>query len=87
MTQDNVEIVRRAIDGFNRWDFDVALRDAVPGATVDMSHSRGPDAGVYVGHDAIRRFWTDRTEPFERHAMVPEEFIPHGTWWCRRPRA
>jgi ketosteroid isomerase-like protein len=44
-----------------------------------MSHSRGPDvAGVYVGHDAVRRFWTDMTEPFERHTMVPDEFIPHG---------
>jgi ketosteroid isomerase-like protein len=57
---------------------DVALPDAAPDATVDWSHSRGPDVGVYVGHDAIRRFWTDLTEPFEGNTLVPGEFIPHG---------
>jgi ketosteroid isomerase-like protein len=77
--EENVEIVRRAIEAFNRRDFDVALRDVAPDGTVDMSHSRGPDAGVYVGHDAVRRFWTaDMTEPFERHTMVPDDLIPHG---------
>ena len=78
MSHENVEIVRRAIEAFNRRDFDEALQDVAPDATVDFSHSRGPDAGVYVGHDAIRRFWTDMTEPFERHTMAPDEFIPHG---------
>jgi len=78
MSQENVEIVRRAIEAFNRQDLDVALRDIAPDATVDWSHSRGPDAGVYVGHDAIRRFWTDLTEPFEENTIVPTEFIPHG---------
>ena len=78
MPQENVEIVRRAIEAFNRQDFDVALRDVAPDATVDMSRSRGPDAGVYVGHDAVRRFWAEMTEPFERHTMVPDEFIPYG---------
>jgi ketosteroid isomerase-like protein len=78
MSQENVEIVRRAIEAFNRVDFDLALQHVAPDATVDFSHSRGPDAGVYVGHDAIRRLWTDMTEPFERHTMFPDEFIPHG---------
>ena len=67
MSHENAEIVRRAIAAFNGRDFNVALRDAAPDGTVDMSHSRGPDADVYVGHDAVRRFWTDMTEPFERH--------------------
>jgi len=78
VSERNVEIVRRVIEAFNRRDFDVALRDVAPDATVDMSRSRGPDAGVYVGHHAVRRFWTDMTETFERHTMVPDEFIPHG---------
>ena len=80
MSQENVEIVRRAIEAFNRLDFDAALWDAAPDATVDFSHSRGPDAGVYVGHDAIRRLWTDMTEPFERHTMIPDDFITHGEY-------
>ena len=78
MSQENVEIVRRAVDAFNRQDFDTALRYAAPDAVVDWSHSRGPDAGVYVGHDAIRRFWTDLTDTFARLATEPDDFIPHG---------
>jgi ketosteroid isomerase-like protein len=80
MSEENVEIVRRAIEAFNRMDFDVALQDAAPDATVDFSHSRGPDAGVYVGHDAIRRLWADMTEPFERHTMIPDDFIAHSAY-------
>ena len=78
MSQENVEIVRRAIAAFNRGSLDAALQDFAPDATLDWSHSRGPNAGVYVGHDAIRRFCTDMTDPFERHAFVAGEFIPHG---------
>ena len=76
MSRANVEVVRRVIEAFNRRDFDVALRDFAPDATLDMSRSRGPYAGIYVGHDAIRTF--DLTELFERVTMVPVEFIPHG---------
>jgi ketosteroid isomerase-like protein len=78
MSNENVEIVRRALDAFNREDFDTALRDAAPDMTLDWSHSRGPNAGIYVGRDAIRRFWTDMIEPFEQTRFVPEEFIPRG---------
>ena len=56
----------------------MALRDVALEGTVEMSHSRGPDAGVYMGRDAVRRFWTDVTEPFERHTIVAHEFISHG---------
>jgi ketosteroid isomerase-like protein len=77
MSRENVELVHRAMEAFNRRDFDTVLQDVAPDAVVDMSRSQGPDAGVYVGRDAIRRFWTDLMEGFER-AMVPDEFIPHG---------
>ena len=78
MSRENVEVVCRAIDAFNRRDFDAALRDAVPDMTLDWSHSRGPHPGVYVGHEAIRRFWTEMTEPFEQFTLAPDEFILHG---------
>lgn len=78
MSQENVEIMRRVIDAFNSGALDVALEDFAPAATLDWSHSRGPNAGVYVGHDAMRRFWADMTGPFERQTFVAGEFIPHG---------
>jgi limonene-1,2-epoxide hydrolase len=46
MSQENVEIVRRAIEAFNREDFDAALQDAAPDMALDWSHSRGPNAGM-----------------------------------------
>jgi ketosteroid isomerase-like protein len=78
VSQENVEIVRRVIDAFNRRDIDMALRDAVPDATLDWSRSRGLDAGIYVGTDAIRRFWTEIFDAFEQLTLVPEDFIADG---------
>jgi ketosteroid isomerase-like protein len=78
VSPENVEVVRRVIEAVNRRDLDAALRDTPPDATIDMSHARGPDAGIYTGHDAIRRFWTYMTEPFDQQTIVPDEFIPHG---------
>ena len=78
MSQENLEIVRRALEAFNRGDFEAALRDVAPDGAFDWSHSRGPDAGVYAGHDAIRRFWTNMTDPFDRSTFEPGEFTPCG---------
>jgi ketosteroid isomerase-like protein len=78
VSPENAKIVRRAIEAFNRRDFDAALRDVAPDATIDFSRSRGLDAGVYVGHEAIRRLWTSLSEPFALHTMVPDEFISSG---------
>jgi ketosteroid isomerase-like protein len=78
MSQENLEIMRRVIDAINRMDFDVALRDVAPDAVIDFSHSRGPEAGIFAGHEAIRRFWGDLGEAFERHELIPSDLISHG---------
>jgi ketosteroid isomerase-like protein len=78
VSQQNVEIVRRSIEAFNRRDIDAALQDAVPEVTLDWSRSRGLDAGVYVGWDAIRRFWTEIFAAFERLTLIPDDFIVDG---------
>ena len=56
MSEENVEIVRRGTDAYNRGDVDGMLEDWAPDAVWDWSNSRGPDAGVYRGHDEIRAF-------------------------------
>jgi ketosteroid isomerase-like protein len=56
MSQENVEIVRKATDALNRRDVDGWLENWAPDAVVDWSNSRGPDAAVYKGHDEIRAF-------------------------------
>ena len=56
MAQENIELVRRATDAYNRGDLDGLLQDWAPDAVVDWSNSRGVDAGVLRGHDEIRGF-------------------------------
>jgi ketosteroid isomerase-like protein len=56
MSRENVEIVRRSTDALNRRDLDELVEHWAPDAVVDWSNSRGPEAGVYRGHDEIRAF-------------------------------
>jgi len=48
MSQANVEIVRAAVDAYNRGDLDAVLRDAAPECEVDLSRAAGPFHGVYT---------------------------------------
>jgi ketosteroid isomerase-like protein len=41
MSQENVEIVRRGLDAWNRRDWDEALKDAAPDVEVDNSSITG----------------------------------------------
>ena len=77
MSQENIEIVRAALDAYNRGDRDAALKDMAPDFEFDMSRSIGPQRGIY-GLDQIRRFWDEFVEPFESHRMEAEEFIEAG---------
>src|SRR5687768_11545371 len=56
MSQENVEIVRRSTDAYNRRDLDGILENWAPDAVLDWSNSHGFDAGVYRGHGEIREF-------------------------------
>ena len=56
MSQENVEIVRRSTDAYNRRDLDGILENWAADAVLDWSNSHGFDAGVYRGHGEIREF-------------------------------
>ena len=56
MSLENVEIVRRTADAYNRHDLDGIVEHWAPDAVLDWSNSRGLEAGVYRGHDEIRAF-------------------------------
>jgi len=83
MSQQNVEIARRAHEAFNRpdlgvFDLDALYRLADPDLVVDWSRSAGLEAGIYKGEAATRRFWNTFFESFERVVVEPLEFIGHG---------
>jgi ketosteroid isomerase-like protein len=56
MSEENVELIRRATDAFSRRDPDGVLKDWAPDAVLDWSNGRTFHAGVYRGHEEIRAF-------------------------------
>jgi ketosteroid isomerase-like protein len=65
MSPENVEIVRRNTDAYNRGDLDGFIEDWAPDAVLDWSNSHGFDAGVYRGRDEVRAFVERFRESFD----------------------
>jgi hypothetical protein len=94
MSQENVEIVRRAYDAFNRGDFDM-LASEFYDPQVEWQ-TEDPDASTHRGREAVRRYFDQWVESFEGlHADV-EEYIDASNdggqdgvqlVLCPRPRA
>jgi ketosteroid isomerase-like protein len=82
VSQENVEIVRRAHQAFSRpvldgFDLAALYRYADRDLVVDWSRSQGLEAGIYRGEAATRRFWSTFFEAFDRVVVDPLEFIAH----------
>ncbi|HEY6652882.1 MAG TPA: nuclear transport factor 2 family protein [Solirubrobacterales bacterium] len=65
MSEENVELVRRAIDAYNRRDLDGLFENWAPDAVVDWSNSHGLDARVFRGREEIRPFARRFLETFD----------------------
>jgi ketosteroid isomerase-like protein len=57
MSRENVEVVRRHIEAFNRRDLKTWLALFRSDAEIDWSRARGPLKGVYRGHGELEIFW------------------------------
>jgi ketosteroid isomerase-like protein len=77
MSQENVEIVRAAIDAYNRGDLEASLKDADPGFELDLTRAAGPLHGVY-GRDQMLRLWAEFAETWESVRIEPHAFIEAG---------
>jgi ketosteroid isomerase-like protein len=77
MSQENVEIVRAAIDAYNREDLDAALKVMHPDFELDWSRAMGTNQGLYRA-DQVRRFFDDFAETFESIRIEPHEFVEVG---------
>jgi len=77
MSQENVEIVRTAIDAFNRGDWEATLSATAPEFEFDMSRSIGPQRGIYRLAE-VRAFWSDWVGAFDSVHQDIEEFIEAG---------
>jgi ketosteroid isomerase-like protein len=76
MSQENVEIVRRTYDAYDRGDLEALLEDVHPDV-VSWAHPRG-DEGRYEGKEGVIRFITDWVEQFDDFSLVVEEFTDAG---------
>ena len=74
MSQENVQIVRAAIEAFNRGDRDAFLRKASPDFEYDLSRAAGPNRGVY-GLAQIRGVLEEFFGTWESARIEPHEFI------------
>jgi ketosteroid isomerase-like protein len=77
MSEENVEIVRNALDAFNQGDWDATLKDAAPDFELDFSRATGPQHGVFRLHQ-IRGFLDEFLEPWESLRTEAAEFIEAG---------
>jgi len=78
LSQENAEIVRRALDAYGRRDVHALRTLHHRDFELDWSASRGSLAGVYRGIEDALRFWTEYYEAFEAIVVEPDRFIETG---------
>ena len=72
-----MEIVKAAIDGWNRRDWDAVFQDVAPGFEADWSRALGPWRGVFK-LDQFRGALEEFTGGFESVRIEPDDFIEAG---------
>jgi ketosteroid isomerase-like protein len=75
MSHENVEIVRAALDAYDRGDLKALRKLAASGGVVDWSRSIGPQRGVYGVDEALKVL---PGAAFESVRNEAEEFIAAG---------
>ena len=77
MSQENVEMVRASIDGYNRGDWNALTKDAAASFEFDFSRSVAPGRGVY-SLDQLRGFFDEFFQSWESLRIEVDEFIEAG---------
>ena len=77
MSQENVEIVRAAIDAFNRGDVDGAFKDAAPDFEYDQTRAVGLDGGVF-NLEQFQSLLATFTDSWESFTIGADELIDGG---------
>jgi ketosteroid isomerase-like protein len=83
MSQENVEVVRRAFETFNRGGVDACISEGLwsPEVVWDVTPSGIPGLGTYRGLEEVKRFFEDEwfsAFPFEEWEIKLEEVIDAG---------
>ena len=76
MSQENVEVVRRAWDAWGRGDLDGLLALCTEDVIFGTTHMRDWPEPEYRGHDGFRRFLSEWLEVWEEFEVGADELIP-----------
>ena len=77
MSQENVEIVRRLIEAWNRNEPDRVIGILDPGVVLDATR-RLVNPKTYTGIQGMRRMLADSQEVWEEFRMEPDELVDAG---------
>ena len=79
MSQENVELVRRGVETWNRRDLTTWLALFSSDAEIDWSRARGPLKGVYRGRGERETFWNEFYSTFEEARIEAQGFTEAGS--------
>src|SRR3954471_7409506 len=76
MARENIDLVRRGYEAFNRGDVEAWLGFLDPGVELDERYI-APDAAVYRGHDEVRRWLEKGIEALGESWFEPIRSVDH----------
>jgi ketosteroid isomerase-like protein len=78
MSRENVEMVERGYDAYQRGDLEAFAALHHPECEFAPLNARVEGGGPYRGRDGVRRYWDDLLSVFEDWQPVAQEIRDHG---------
>ena len=78
MSAENVELIQRAFEAFNRRDLDAFLELMDPEVEFTPYERVLEGLGPYRGHDGVRTWWDEAFTVFPAFRVEPGEIRDHG---------
>lgn len=79
MSDENLQIVRDSWEAWIRGDLDAVVERFAPDVEWDTTTFEGwPDAGVYRGHDGVRRSFDEWLATWDRYEAGVDDYLDAG---------
>lgn len=79
--EENERSFREGMQAYSRGDYDTALAGFHPDIEWSAETDLVPDAGIYRGHEGVRRFWAEWAEVIEGMTLEIEECTAVDDEW------
>jgi ketosteroid isomerase-like protein len=74
LSEENLELIRRAYELMNRGDIEAGMELADPAIELETLFT-AISGRRYLGHDGVREWWADQTESWEQMRQTPQQVI------------